>query len=95
MILTATQLDSKFKCLFTASATVTENKWSKYKKKTNKKKKKMAANLPELYKKNAGQTGERDVLYTALMPLKSEFTKKTPRHLNHTCTTAIHNVYEK
>lgn len=36
----------------------------------------MAANLPELYKNNAGQTGERDVLYTALMPLKSEFTKK-------------------
>lgn len=40
----------------------------------------MAANLPELYKnknktKNVGQTGERDVLYTALMPLKSEFTK--------------------
>lgn len=37
----------------------------------------MAANLPELYENNVGQTGERDVLYTALMPLKSEFTKKT------------------
>ena len=35
----------------------------------------MAANLPELYKNNVGPVGdrgerERDVLYTALMPLK-------------------------
>lgn len=38
-------------------------------------KRKMAANLPELYKNNVGPVGdrqekERDVLYTALMPLK-------------------------
>lgn len=49
-------------------------KWSKYKKK-QKQKRKMAANLPELYKNNVGPVGdrqekERDVLYTALMPLK-------------------------
>ena len=41
----------------------------------------MAANLPELYKNNVGPAGdrqekERDVLYTALMPLKWEFTTK-------------------
>lgn len=53
-------------------------KWSKYKKKQKNKKqnkRKMAANLPELYKNNVGPVGdrqekERDVLYTALMPLK-------------------------
>lgn len=41
----------------------------------------MAANLPELYKNNVGPVGdwqekERDVMYTALMPLKWEITKR-------------------
>lgn len=57
----------------------------------------MAANLPELYKNNVGPVGyrqekERDVLYTALMPLKSEVTKTNL--LNHACTTGFHSVHK-
>lgn len=45
----------------------------------------MAANLPELYKNNVGPVGdrrekERDVLYTALMPLKWEIYKKKKKN---------------
>lgn len=47
----------------------------------------MAANLPELYENDVGQTGERDVLYTALMPLKSEFTKNK----NQTSQSYLYN----
>lgn len=41
----------------------------------------MAANLPELYKNNVGPVGdrqekERDVLYTALMPLNMRNNKE-------------------
>lgn len=59
----------------------------------------MAANLPELYKNNVGPVGdrrekERDVLYTALMPLKWEIYKtKEQTYLNHACTTGVHIVF--
>lgn len=50
----------------------------------------MAANLPELYKNNVGPVGdrqekERDVLYTALMPLKWEITKKKRTDTSQSC----------
>lgn len=59
-----TQLDSKFKCLFTAFVIVTEKSGLNTKiigkKQTNKKnKRKMAAYLPELYKNNVGPAGDR------------------------------------
>lgn len=63
----------------------------------------MAANLPELYKNNVGPVGdrrekERDVLYTALMPLKWEIYKKKKKeqtYLNHACTTGVHIVLNR
>lgn len=56
-----TQLDSKFKCLFTAFVIVTEKSGLNTKitggKKQNKRK--MVAYLPELYKNNVGPAGDR------------------------------------
>lgn len=51
-------MGSKFRCLFTASVTVTEKSGLKKKNKTKKTHEKMAANLPELYKNNVRPVGD-------------------------------------
>lgn len=60
-----TQLDSKFKCLFTAFVIVTEKSGlnTKIIGKKNQNKRKMAAYLPELYKNNVGPAGDRREMF--------------------------------
>lgn len=96
----ATQLDTKFKCLFTAFFNCHQENWSKYKKQTNEKQTRERWRLISLsFAKTmwdllGTDSRKRDVLYTALMPLKWEITQIW-RHLSHACTIATSDCTQK
>lgn len=83
-----TQLDSKFKCLFTAFCNSHWEEWSKYKNNRKKNKTRERWRLISLsFTKTMWDlqvTGERDVLYTALMPQNEKIQRQYLRHASTT-----------